>query len=159
MENSSHAIAVKDEDSEQDCPYCSEKILLTAKKCKHCGEFLDQALRAENAPDQWRPGIAAALSIIPGAGQLYKGQILNGIMWFIMVSIGYFMLFFPGAFLHVCCICGAATGDPKKQSTTGSLALIFLGIVFLFGIGSFFESCGTRMAKYKSKTEQVQIKK
>jgi hypothetical protein len=23
------------------CPYCSEKILATAKKCKHCGEWLD----------------------------------------------------------------------------------------------------------------------
>ena len=26
------------------CPYCSEQILRTAKKCKHCGEFIDQAL-------------------------------------------------------------------------------------------------------------------
>ena len=24
------------------CPYCSEKILSTAKKCKHCGEWLDR---------------------------------------------------------------------------------------------------------------------
>jgi hypothetical protein len=23
------------------CPYCGEKILVVAKKCKHCGEFLD----------------------------------------------------------------------------------------------------------------------
>jgi hypothetical protein len=27
------------------CPYCSEEILHTAKKCKHCGEFLDGSLR------------------------------------------------------------------------------------------------------------------
>lgn len=25
----------------RDCPYCGEEILLKAKKCKHCGEFLD----------------------------------------------------------------------------------------------------------------------
>lgn len=25
----------------QDCPYCGEEILAKAKKCKHCGEFLD----------------------------------------------------------------------------------------------------------------------
>jgi hypothetical protein len=31
----------------KDCPYCSEKILATAKKCKHCGEMLDSQLRAE----------------------------------------------------------------------------------------------------------------
>jgi RNA polymerase subunit RPABC4/transcription elongation factor Spt4 len=27
------------------CPYCSELILATAKKCKHCGEILDQQMR------------------------------------------------------------------------------------------------------------------
>src|ERR1019366_8789750 len=27
------------------CPYCSEEILVDAKKCKHCGEFLDDSLR------------------------------------------------------------------------------------------------------------------
>ena len=30
------------------CPYCSEQILITAKKCKHCGEYLDDSLREEN---------------------------------------------------------------------------------------------------------------
>lgn len=25
------------------CPFCAEEILLAAKKCKHCGEFLDAA--------------------------------------------------------------------------------------------------------------------
>jgi hypothetical protein len=27
------------------CPYCSEEILATARKCRHCGEFLDRTLR------------------------------------------------------------------------------------------------------------------
>jgi len=27
------------------CPYCAEQINLEAKKCKHCGEFLDSELR------------------------------------------------------------------------------------------------------------------
>ena len=26
------------------CPYCAETILIEAKKCKHCGEFLDRAV-------------------------------------------------------------------------------------------------------------------
>jgi len=29
-----------------DCPFCGEQVLATAKKCKHCGETLDVALRS-----------------------------------------------------------------------------------------------------------------
>ncbi len=32
------------------CPYCSEAILATAKKCKHCGEFLDGSRKTNVAP-------------------------------------------------------------------------------------------------------------
>ena len=28
----------------KNCPYCGEEILAIAKKCKHCGEFLDKKL-------------------------------------------------------------------------------------------------------------------
>ncbi len=31
-----------------ECPFCSESIQPTARKCKHCGEFLDPVLRAAN---------------------------------------------------------------------------------------------------------------
>ena len=27
------------------CPYCGEEILAIAKKCKHCGEFLDKEIQ------------------------------------------------------------------------------------------------------------------
>lgn len=30
----------------QRCPYCAETVVASAKKCKHCGEILDVALRA-----------------------------------------------------------------------------------------------------------------
>ena len=33
---------------ERRCPYCDEVINLNAKKCKHCGEFLDPTLAKRN---------------------------------------------------------------------------------------------------------------
>lgn len=102
------------EDVTIECPYCSEPIKATAQKCRHCGEFIGKARKA-NAPAKWSPGIAALLSfIIPGAGQLYKGQVLNGVLWFVFVIIGYACFIIPGLVLHLICIFGAASGDPRK---------------------------------------------
>ena len=30
------------------CPFCGESLLMTAQKCKYCGEFLHPALRGDN---------------------------------------------------------------------------------------------------------------
>ncbi len=32
------------------CPFCAEEILVSAVKCKHCGEFLDGRRKAAPAP-------------------------------------------------------------------------------------------------------------
>ena len=55
-------------------------------------------------------GIVPALLsfFIPGLGQLVKGQVFGGIIWFIVVAIGYAALVIPGLILHLCCIIGAA---------------------------------------------------
>ena len=71
------------------CPFCSETIHVDAKKCKHCGEYLDEKLRENNkASDsktdsdtrlmleyelKKKSGIIAALLnlVIPGAGYAY----------------------------------------------------------------------------------------
>ena len=68
---------------------------------------------------KWSPGIAAVLSFfIPGLGQLYKGQILNGIAWFLFVLIGYAALIVPGLILHIFCIIGALSGNPWTEGRT-----------------------------------------
>lgn len=64
----------------------------------------------------WEPGIAALLSFfIPGAGQIYKGHVFNGLAWFVGTIIGYMMLVVPGVIMHVFCIVGAHSGDPTKR--------------------------------------------
>ncbi len=47
-------------------------------------------------------------------GQMYKGQIFNGIAWFVCTIIGYVAFVIPGLLLHLCCVAGAAMGDPYR---------------------------------------------
>lgn len=125
------------------CPYCGEEIAETAVKCRFCNEYLDESKRPQTgsnyptininqsaAPqpvmhttvvhmhgsrEKWSKGVAAVLSfIIPGLGQMYKGQVLNGLLWFILTIGGYIAFVIPGLILHLCCIVGAASGDNTK---------------------------------------------
>lgn len=64
----------------------------------------------------WSPGVAGLLSFfIPGVGQLYKGSIGTGIVWFFAVPLGYVLFVLPGIILHIICICTAASGDPYRR--------------------------------------------
>lgn len=64
---------------------------------------------------RWNPAIAGALSLLlPGLGQMYKGQPFNGILWLVLVFVGYMAMVVPGLVLHLCCVVGAMTGDPYK---------------------------------------------
>lgn len=64
---------------------------------------------------QWSRGVAMVLSfLIPGLGQLYKGQVFNGLLWFVITFAGYICFIVPGLVLHICCILGAGTGNQYK---------------------------------------------
>jgi TM2 domain-containing membrane protein YozV len=70
------------------------------------------------APAQrvWSPGAALVLSFfIPGLGQMYRGRIGRGILWFIGVVIGYSLLVIPGIIAHLICLVDAYSGDPTKE--------------------------------------------
>lgn len=64
---------------------------------------------------RWSRGTAALLSfLLPGLGQMYKGQIANGLVWLFLTVCGYACFVIPGVFLHLCCIIGAASGDTRR---------------------------------------------
>lgn len=68
----------------------------------------------------WNPGIAVLLSlVIPGLGQVYKGQIGRGILWFFAVLIGYVALIVPGIILHIWCMVNAATSGRNQLMPVG----------------------------------------
>jgi TM2 domain-containing membrane protein YozV len=61
---------------------------------------------------RFNPLIAGVLSVvIPGLGQLYKGQLFRAVLWFCVVGAGYWLLVVPGIFFHLFCVLGAAFGS------------------------------------------------
>lgn len=117
------------------CQFCGEMVPPAAIKCRFCNEYLDgRETPSAYAPQvlapapnvthvhaapvaRWSPGVAAVLSfLIPGLGQIYKGQVLRGFFYMILVAAGYFALIVPGLILHLLIVIGAATGNPYPRT-------------------------------------------
>ena len=103
------------------CPECNNNTSDKAHACPACGypnpkQFTTEQVTIKQVTTKRVPtknyncGIAALLSlIIPGAGQIYKGQIVTGLILLVLVTVGY-CLIIPGMVLHLCCILEAAGG-------------------------------------------------
>jgi TM2 domain-containing membrane protein YozV len=69
------------------------------------------------------PILAAILSlVVPGAGQLYTGNVLSALLWFVLVTAGY-TLILPGIFLHLFCVAFAASSAHRLNSSLTRLQL------------------------------------
>jgi len=74
-------------------------------------EELQPLMPQQQLAPSWHPGVAGVLSlVIPGAGQIYRGQTLNGLLWLLFVVLGYYCFFVPGLILHLFCVVLAASG-------------------------------------------------
>lgn len=117
------------------CPECSRRISSLAASCPNCGQPMlvtpsAGAVIRQSTQPRWNARVAALLSLVlPGAGQMYKGQLGNGIAWLIFVPICYAASVGLGLLLHLVCIIGAATGNPVVKKKTGCLG--YIGAAFL----------------------------
>ena len=96
------------------CSRCGSPVVVTdALYCKDCGAPLAATVWL-NRNLTWRPWTALLLSIVPGLGHWYKGQIFRGIIWFLVV--GFFYLIQPlGLMMHIICAGNAALSGALKQ--------------------------------------------
>jgi|GEM_PF-7089166 hypothetical protein len=89
------------------CSFCGRPVVVSdASFCKECGGALGRGFIFRQDVT-WNPWIAAAMSVVPGLGQFYKGQRWQALAWFLGVAVAYSA--YPlGLLLHLLCVANAA---------------------------------------------------
>jgi hypothetical protein len=103
------------------CSNCGHPVVVgDARFCKDCGAALAGGIRLKQHLD-WNPWLAGCLSLVPGLGQLYKGQRWQAVAWFFGVVIAYGAFPF-GALTHLVCVANAALGGALEFPRSGAPA-------------------------------------
>lgn len=88
-------------------------MVADAEFCKDCGAPLTVRWISRNPG--FNPIVAAALSLIPGLGHLYRGRIGRAIMWFFGVSVAYTVGQGFGLLIHLICAANAALSGAIEE--------------------------------------------
>lgn len=98
------------------CSQCGQPVVVAdAMFCKECGAPL--ASQAWIRRDiTWRPTVAAALSLVPGLGHLYRGHPWKAIAWFLGVAMAYPLAYPLGFVLHLVCAGNAALSGAIQEN-------------------------------------------
>lgn len=104
------------------CARCGQPIVVAgAKYCKDCGAPIAATRTFVSDPD-FNPIVAFVLSVIPGLGQIYKGRVVRGVIWFCAVILAY-ILSPVGPILHfVCALNAAIQGTSRHQHIAAARA-------------------------------------
>lgn len=94
------------------CPYCRAPVSRLALKCRHCSEYLDNDLRQQRERAGRRPnfypGAAILSAVFPGLGQIFKGQVVRGLLFMLAAFAGLVCIIAPGVVIHLINIFDAA---------------------------------------------------
>jgi uncharacterized membrane protein YvbJ len=79
------------------CPYCAEEILEDAKKCKHCGEWLN-GTKKDTGKKPFENGSATARAVSKGIKQKEYSDFERNLLGFFAIVISVVIGFFTHSF-------------------------------------------------------------
>lgn len=113
------------------CPYCGEEILAAAKKCKHCGEWLDKSAMPSSVTSAARPqtssDTASSEQVKPKKQEFSNSEIATGcavgggmivLYWGIIIGVILFVLHItvPSRERMINCVLEGAVTEVQNQA-------------------------------------------